>query len=107
MLSMRTRALNQMVNPANDGEGLPMQTTVPGRARLIGTKNTPMTNWKDKLLAFLHDQPHKPRAVAALEDQRQSFLNRLGLDPEALRAFDRSNDWQAAADRLVFPNSLN
>jgi hypothetical protein len=24
-----------------------------------------MTNWKSKLLAFLHDPPHKPRAVAA------------------------------------------
>jgi hypothetical protein len=69
---------------------------------------TPITNWKSKLLAFLHDPPHKPRAVAAHEDQRQSFLNRLGLDADALKAFDRSNDWQApAADRLVFPNSLN
>jgi hypothetical protein len=67
-----------------------------------------MTNWKNKLLAFLHDPPHKPRAVAAHEDQRQSFLNRLGLEPHALKAFDRSNDWQAADDdRLVFPNLLN
>jgi hypothetical protein len=24
-----------------------------------------MTNWKNKLLAFLHDLPHKPRAGAA------------------------------------------
>ena len=64
-----------------------------------------MTNWKNKLLAFLHDPPHKPRAIAAHEDQRQSFLNRLGLDPDALKAFDRGNDWQAAAaDRLVFPD---
>ena len=64
-----------------------------------------MTNWKNRLLAFLHDPPHKPRAVATHEDQRQSFLNRLGLDPDALKAFDRSNDWQAAAaDRLVFPD---
>ena len=64
-----------------------------------------MTDWKRKLLAFLHDPPHKPRAIAAHEDQRQSFLNRLGFDPDALREFDRSNDWQAAAaDRLVFPD---
>ena len=64
-----------------------------------------MTDWKRKLLAFLHDPPHKPRSIAAHEDQRQSFLNRLGLEPDALREFDRSNDWQAAAaDRLVFPD---
>lgn len=64
-----------------------------------------MTDWKRKLLALLHDPPHKPRAIAAHEDQRQSFLNRLGLEPDALKEFDRSNDWQAAAaDRLVFPD---
>ena len=56
-----------------------------------------MTNWENKLLAFLHDPPHKPRAVAAHEDQRQSFLNRLGLDADALNAFDSSNDWQVTA----------
>jgi hypothetical protein len=61
-----------------------------------------MVNWKHKLLAFLHDPPHKPRAIAAHEDQRQSFLNRLGLDPDALREFDRSENWQAgAAVRLL------
>jgi CRISPR-associated protein Cmr2 len=61
--------------------------------------------WKRKLAAYLHDPPHKPRAIAAHEDQRQSFLNRLGLEPDALREFDRSNDWQAAAaDRLIFPD---
>ena len=66
-----------------------------------------MVNWKNKLLAFLHDPPHKPRAIVAHEDQRQSFLNRLGLDPDALKEFDRSNDWQpTAAARLVAPNSL-
>ena len=64
-----------------------------------------MTNWKRKLAAYLHDPPHKPRAIAAHEDQRQSFLNRLGLEPDALKEFDRSNDWQAAAaDRLVIPD---
>jgi hypothetical protein len=56
-----------------------------------------MTNWKNKLLAFLHDPPHKPRAVAAHEDQQQSFLNRLALNPEAFKQFDRSNDWQVTA----------
>jgi len=62
------------------------------------------TFWKRKLLAYLHDPPHKPRAIAAHEDQRLSFLNRLGLEPDAIREFDRSDDWQAAAaDRLFFP----
>lgn len=64
-----------------------------------------MTDWKQKLVAYLHDPPHKPRAIAGHERQRQSFLNRLGLNPDALRDFDRSNDWQAAAaDRLIFPD---
>jgi CRISPR-associated protein Cmr2 len=64
-----------------------------------------MTDWKRKLVAFLHDPPQKPRATAAHEDQRQSFLNRLGLDPNAFEEFERRNDWQAAsADRLVFPD---
>ncbi len=65
-----------------------------------------MSFWKAKLAAYLHDPPHKPRAIAAHEDQRQSFLNRMGLDPEALSEFNRTNDWDAAAaDRLIFPNS--
>ena len=64
-----------------------------------------MVNWKNKLLAFLHDPPHKPRAVAAHEDQRQSFLNRLGLDPDALKAFEHSNDWQAAATVRLVPQN--
>ena len=64
-----------------------------------------MTEWKRKLTAYLHDPPHKPRTIATHEDQRQSFLNRLDMEPGALSDFDRSNDWQAAAaDRLVFPD---
>ncbi len=64
------------------------------------------TDWKRKLAAYLHDPPHKPRAIYSHEDQRSSFLNRLGLNPDALKTFDRSNDWQAAAaDRLIFPKS--
>lgn len=61
--------------------------------------------WKRKLAAYLHDPPHKPRAIASHEDLRQSLLNHLGLESDALRDFDRSNDWQAAAaDRLYLPN---
>ena len=56
-----------------------------------------MNLWQRKLLAFLHDPPHKPRAVAPHKDQRQSFLNRFALKPEAFKEFDRSNDWQVTA----------
>ena len=64
-----------------------------------------MTDWKTKLLALLHDPPHKPQAFAAHEDQRRSFLNRLGLETGAFTEFESSFDWQAsAADRLVFPD---
>ena len=61
--------------------------------------------WKRKLLAYLHDPPHKPAHIQGHEDQRASFLNRFGLAPEAILAFERNNDWQAAAaDRLIFPD---
>jgi hypothetical protein len=64
-----------------------------------------MTNWKNKLLAFLHDPPHKPLGIASHEQQRTSFLNRVGLPPEAFQDFAREHDWQAAAaDRLIFPD---
>ncbi len=64
-----------------------------------------MTNWKNKLLAYLHDPPHKPARIQGHEDQRTSFLNRFGLPPEAIFEFERTNDWQAAAaDRLLFPD---
>jgi len=65
-----------------------------------------MTDWRDKLLAYLHDPPHKPARIQGHEDQRSSFLNRLGLPPEAILEFERRHDWQAAAaDRLIFPDS--
>ena len=64
-----------------------------------------MNIWKRKLVAYLHDPPHKPRSIAAHEDLRTSFLAHLNIAPEALMEFDRSHDWQAAAaDRMVFPN---
>lgn len=64
-----------------------------------------MTDWKRKLLAFLHDPPHKPAHIQGHEDQRASFLNRFGLPSEAILEFERSHDWQAAAaDRLIFPD---
>jgi hypothetical protein len=63
--------------------------------------------WKRKLLAFLHDPPHKPFQIAGHEDARKSLLLRLGLtEPEHQSGFDRSCDWRAAAaDRYAFPNA--
>jgi len=64
-----------------------------------------MTNWKQKLAAYLHDPPQKPVGIRDHEQQRESFLNRFGLSREDMEAFSRSADWQAAAaDRLIFPD---
>lgn len=65
----------------------------------------PPAFWKRKLLAYLHDPPHKPVRIADHEQQRDSFLNRFGLTRNDLESFQPSADWQAAAaDRLFFPN---
>ena len=65
-----------------------------------------MTNWKNKLLAFLHDPPHKPFRIAGHEDARESFLREVGLTLDDMRHhFVRMDDHMAAAaDRLVFPD---
>jgi hypothetical protein len=46
--------------------------------------------WKGKLIALLHDPPHKPRAIAEHEDQRSSFLNRLGLTDDDFKSFNKT-----------------
>jgi CRISPR-associated protein Cmr2 len=67
--------------------------------------NNQMVNWKQKLLAFLHDPPHKPVRIVDHEQQRASFLTSFGIAPEDIREFERVADWQAAAaDRLIFPD---
>lgn len=65
-----------------------------------------MNLWQRKLLAFLHDPPHKPFQIAGHEDQRASFLRLLDLSVEEQHAeFERVDDWNAAAaDRLIFPD---
>lgn len=61
--------------------------------------------WKKKLVAFLHDPPHKPRSIKSHEDERKSFLIRLGITESDLYSLDKYSDCQAAAaDRLIFPN---
>jgi len=63
------------------------------------------TNWKAKLLAFLHDPPHKPFRIAGNENQRASALIACGLDVEEMRQWQKQPDWTAAAaDRLIFPD---
>lgn len=67
--------------------------------------NKPPDFWKQKIVAFLHDPPHKPVSIQHHEEQRSSFLNRFGLSTDDLERFEKSADWQAAAaDRLIFPN---
>ncbi|MBI4657929.1 MAG: type III-B CRISPR-associated protein Cas10/Cmr2 [Verrucomicrobia bacterium] len=62
--------------------------------------------WKRKLLAFLHDPPHKPFRIAGHEDARESFLREVGLTLDDMRHhFVRMDDHMAAAaDRFVFPH---
>lgn len=62
--------------------------------------------WKRKLLAFLHDPPHKPFRIAGHEDARESFLREVGLTLDDMRHhFVRIDDHMAAAaDRLIFPH---
>lgn len=66
------------------------------------TASINMNLWKRKLVAYLHDPPHKPVGIRDHEQQRESFLNRFGLSTEDMAEFEKSADWQAAAaDRLV------
>jgi hypothetical protein len=44
-----------------------------------------MTDWNKRLLAFLHDPPHKPARIMDHEDQRASFLTTFGIAPEEIR----------------------
>lgn len=65
-----------------------------------------MNTWQKKLLAFLHDPPHKALNIAKHEDTRRGFLAQAGFtEPEVIVAFDKVCDWTAAAaDRFPFPS---
>ncbi len=57
-----------------------------------------MNFWQRKLLAFLHDPPHKALDIKEHEKNRATFLRQAGLiAPEAMQWFDKPADWQAAA----------
>jgi len=68
-----------------------------------------MDFWKRKLLAFLHDPPHKPFNIVGHEDARGPMLRHLGLSEDDIERWEQerrqaSPDWQAAAaDRFPFP----
>src|SRR5436189_4119706 len=65
-----------------------------------------MTDWKNKLLSFLHDPPHKPFRIAGHEDARATALIACGLSVEEMRRWQAQADWAAAAaDRLIMPDS--
>jgi len=67
--------------------------------------------WRSKLLAFLHDPPHKPFRIAGHEDARGPLLRHLDLSEDDIARWEHerrtaSPDWQAAAaDRFPFPRS--
>lgn len=73
----------------------------------MSTVNQDQDFWKRKLLAFLHDPPHKPFNIAGHEEARLSLLLKLGLtETDYHTEFDRRCDWRAAAaDRFAFPKS--
>ena len=61
--------------------------------------------WKRKLLAFLHDPPHKPFRIAGHEDARATALIACGLSVEEMKRWQAQPDWTAAAaDRFTFPD---
>lgn len=65
-----------------------------------------MENWKNKLLAFLHDPPHKPFRIAGHEDARGPLLRHVGLSEADIGDWHARPDWwAAAADRFPFPKA--
>jgi CRISPR-associated protein Cas10/Cmr2 subtype III-B len=65
-----------------------------------------MTNWKSKLLAFLHDPPSKAFDIPNHESLALTLLQQAGFSEEEAARFSRQADWDAsAADRLPFPAS--
>lgn len=61
-----------------------------------------MNVWQRKLLAFLHDPPHKALDIQGHEKNRDTFVRQAGFDSAAdMQWFDKSADhWASAADRF-------
>ncbi len=65
-----------------------------------------MANWKNKLLAFLHDPPSKALDLATHGQQSRAAMLRAGFTDEEVSGYNRPADHTAAAaDRLPFPAS--
>ena len=64
-----------------------------------------MTDWKNKLLAYLHDPPSKPFNIGEHRAIAKDLIIAAGLDPaEAELFFAKVCDHTAAAaDRVVCP----
>ncbi len=59
-------------------------------------------DWKQKLLAFLHDPPHKALDVAGHVEARQTFVRQAGFTDQEFDVWTQkwADQWAAAADRL-------
>lgn len=65
-----------------------------------------MVNWKNKLLALLHDPPSKAFNIPDHESLALTLLRQAGFSEEEAERFSRQADWDAsAADRMPFPAS--
>ena len=63
--------------------------------------------WKEKLMAFLHDPPHKPYGIAKHAETIKSNLIAFGLTEDDMRQFGdkfTTDAFAASADRFIFPN---
>ena len=63
-----------------------------------------MTNWKNKLLALLHDPPSKCLNIGAHADNAATLMRQAGFtDEEVNRYCSAADHTAAAADRFPFP----
>lgn len=65
-----------------------------------------MNFWERKLLAFLHDPPHKPLDIPGHAERREVFVRQAGFhDPAAMEWYEKQADRLAAGfDRFAFPS---
>ena len=68
------------------------------------------TFWKNKLMAFLHDPPHKPYGISRHEETLKTNLNLFDLTEKDFKDQKsekyRADSLAAAADRFIFPNPI-
>ena len=57
-----------------------------------------MTNWKNKLLAFLHDPPSKALDILNHESLALTLLRQAGFSEEEAERFSRQADWAASTN---------